>query len=524
MKRTLNIMAVALVILAALSCEKNSVIPEIEQEDKVIILSATTDNGTTKTSLGTLEDGVYPVLWSENDAIGVINNNKLFKFVLDATDAGTTQGSFICENGEGFDEDAPIKAFYPYEGLNYNTETQAISYTTPATQTYVSGSFCSGAMPMAAYVENSEGTIKFTNLFGIIKLQLAGADEEKLQRVEILSNNAVSGASTLTFDGENTPSLTLANTPNIEQIKVILKNGSSDITLSSTPTDVLIAVPGASHKFSVYIITDKGAYHKTVTNAQSIVAGRVKKMPVLDLSSPSDFPTGKMAYVENGVYLGEGITIDGKTWAPVNCGYEPANGDYKGYPRGKMYQWGRKYGQGYSLEYDATIPTIETGPVSLETAQKIEKSNVFFTASEAYTDWLTTPDNALWNSGTEEAPVKVEANDPCPTGWRVPTITELVNLTENHSDYNLDEYRSLNGYWFSGKTQFEEAEENEKIFLVYAGWRYYDARVFNRNSEGRYQSSSVWGINENHLYFSAGNVWAADYARGISLPVRCIKE
>lgn len=34
-------------------------------------------------------------------------------------------------------------------------------------------------------------------------------------------------------------------------------------------------------------------------------------------------------------------------WAPVNCGYEAASGEYKGYTYGRMYQWGRKYGHGY---------------------------------------------------------------------------------------------------------------------------------------------------------------------------------
>ena len=45
---------------------------------------------------------------------------------------------------------------------------------------------------------------------------------------------------------------------------------------------------------------------------------------------------------ENGVNQGHGINIDGKIWAPVNCGYHPTDA-----PRGLFYQWGRKYGQGY---------------------------------------------------------------------------------------------------------------------------------------------------------------------------------
>ena len=46
---------------------------------------------------------------------------------------------------------------------------------------------------------------------------------------------------------------------------------------------------------------------------------------------------------EYGVDWGEGETIQGLTWAPVNCGYEDNT-----YPLGKLYQWGRKFGLGYS--------------------------------------------------------------------------------------------------------------------------------------------------------------------------------
>ncbi len=66
----------------------------------------------------------------------------------------------------------------------------------------------------------------------------------------------------------------------------------------------------------------------------------------------------------------QGIEIDGVVWAPVNCGYH--KDDYK---YGKLYQWGRKYGQGYCLSYaegqwyqlysDASVPNRVQGPVTL---------------------------------------------------------------------------------------------------------------------------------------------------------------
>ena len=118
-------------------------------------------------------------------------------------------------------------------------------------------------------------------------------------------------------------------------------------------------------------------------------------------------------------------------WAPVNCGYHKDDFKY-----GKLYQWGRKYGQGYDGSLydmngnktgtyaDATVPTVKSGPVSLSTGQSKSNEDYFYTNGSYTYDWLSSPDDELWNSGTESDPVKTEY-DPCPEGWRVPTYEEL---------------------------------------------------------------------------------------------------
>lgn len=486
MKNIVNIITAALVMLAAVGCEKEENITQNQVKEKITLSVAINTEGT-KTSLGDNENSEsYPILWSKGDAIAVINDGRLFKFVVNDEDAGKNTATFTLQTfdncgyiEETFDKTKPIQAFYPFDGLKlYNSQ---ISYTVPAVQTYQENvadgetisTFGQGIMPMAAYADDANSLLFFYNLFGILKLQLVGESEEKLQSIEVFSDKATNGETTINIT-ESLKTIALANEPNVEQKRLVLKKGSSDIVLStseSAPTEILIAIPAEEHNFSVYIITDKGAYHMAVSSAKRINPGNMLKMDILNLPEFEN----KMAYVENGVCLGKGITVDGKVWAPVNCGYEPANGEYKGYTYGKLYQWGRKYGQGYNGEYynqeeltDATIPDYILGPVDFNEVQKPENANCY------YADWQNNVTENLWNSGTEEYPVKTQY-DPCPEGWRVPTLTEFDKLAFSNIrgtdmyDF-IENNNGIGGVYLWGDRDEEEGMKNA-VFLPLAGWR-----------------------------------------------------
>ena len=223
---------------------------------------------------------------------------------------------------------------------------------------------------------------------------------------------------------------------------------------------------------------------------------------------------------EYGVNHGKGVVIGMAVWAPVNCGYEAATADYKGYPYGKLYQWGRKYGQGYDSS-DATTPEFSEGGISLQGGQSKDNANVFFTCSEYPYDWLYSQYGTLWNSGSEESPVKTEY-DPCPTGWRVPTYAELSELCSNSSSWTTNDL-GQDGYWFSGPLSY--SSEAAQVFFPAAGYRGYgNGGAYDRGNGGFYWVSRSYDYYAYGLCFYGSNAYMSFDGRASGSTVRCVQE
>ena len=237
---------------------------------------------------------------------------------------------------------------------------------------------------------------------------------------------------------------------------------------------------------------------------------------------------------EYGKNQGKGVAIGGAVWAPVNCGYHETD-----YPWGKLYQWGRKYGQGYSGPLyedgkkvgdisDATYPTVEDGTikeggVSLAGGQSQSNKDVFFLGYvNGGWDWVYPANDRLWNNGTEDAPIKNTENDPCPEGWRVPTYNELKELKRNHSPWTEND-KGYSGYWFSGSNLY--TKDVPRVFFPAAGSRF----DCDGSSRGRGEDGCYWSSRRDYE-----NGYMAEYLpllgemscyfRASGYSVRCVQE
>ena len=230
---------------------------------------------------------------------------------------------------------------------------------------------------------------------------------------------------------------------------------------------------------------------------------------------------------EYGINHGQGVKIGETVWAPVNCGYHKDNFKY-----GKLYQWGRKYGQGYDGalydvdsnyigDYsDSSVPETVSGPVSLSTGQSKANEDKFYYNSSSPWDWCSPQDHELWNSGSESAPVKTEY-DPCPEGWRVPTYAELDELANNYSSFTTADNGQM-GRWFSGPNSYTASVP--QVFFPAAAYRNGGGGAGRRGSYGYYWSSSTNNPYAHYLCFGSSDVLMNGNHRAGGYSVRCVQE
>ena len=169
-----------------------------------------------------------------------------------------------------------------------------------------------------------------------------------------------------------------------------------------------------------------------------------------------------------------GVVINGVRWATRNV---DRPGHFAATPEspGMLYQWNRR----------TAFPT--TGEV---------------------TDW-----NRTGATGTSWE----RQNDPCPPGWRVPTLTEWNSLIANSS--------WTTRYGVSGRLF---GVEPYQIFLPTTTTRYHvDGRLTNVGVQGNYWSATPQSgtANARNLFFGSGNnVSMAAFERANGLSVRCVAE
>jgi len=172
--------------------------------------------------------------------------------------------------------------------------------------------------------------------------------------------------------------------------------------------------------------------------------------------------------------IDKGVLINGVKWATRNV---DAPGKFAANPEdaGMFYQWNRKTG------WSTTDPLVN---------------------HEGGTTW----DSSIPEGGSWE-----KANDPCPTGWRIPTLEEQQSLFFDR------EWATLNGvngcYFGSGK---------QRVFFPAAGARARFDSIGTLYDVGIY--GNYWNTEKWYMYFKSNDGCWNPYPYNSGVSVRCVAK
>jgi len=194
----------------------------------------------------------------------------------------------------------------------------------------------------------------------------------------------------------------------------------------------------------------------------------------------------------NGLEYKTVRSITGQIWLDRNLGASQvatSSTDVDSY--GDLYQWGRGT-DGHESRTSGTTTTLSTTDSPID-------GNFIINPSSPY-DWRNPQSNILWQgvSGT---------NNPCPSGYRLPTDAELEAERASWSSNNA-----------------AGAFASPLKLPMGGGRRYMNGTLYGVGINGGYWSSTVDGVNIRRLYFGTtdANIDATQRAGGVC--VRCIKD
>lgn len=189
--------------------------------------------------------------------------------------------------------------------------------------------------------------------------------------------------------------------------------------------------------------------------------------------------------------------VTGKVWLDRNLGAtQVATSSTDAASYGDLYQWGRAAdGHQVRTPLSATHNTQATSWLADEGSNLWDGKFII-----GFTDWLTPAATDLWSGTAAE-------NNPCPSGYRVPT----------NAEWN-QERRT----WSSNDAAGAFASP---LKLPMAGFRGISSgSLFLVGVYGYYWSSTVSGAGARSLYFESSAANMQTDNRTVGLSVRCLKD
>ena len=360
-----------------------------------------------------------------------------------------------------------------------------------------------------------------------VETQTPTSNANGLVSVEIGSGTVVSGTFA-TINWSNGPYFIKTETD---------PTGGTSYTI--TGTSQLLSVPFALHAKTAETVTGGitendpvfGAWDKStgisitesqISDLQSYLTSEVDGSVTNEIELPTSGNAGDMAYWNGTAWVtvaateNEGATLQmiggvptwtggsppptpnvtnpttGKIWKDRNLGAsQVATSSTDAAAYGDLYQWGRA-ADGHESRTSGTTSILATSDTP-------GHGNFITNGSSPY-DWRNPQTDNLWQGVSG-------INNPCPSGYRLPTEAE----------------------WYAERTSWSSNNEAgafaSPLKLPVAGYRsYYNGTLYNVGSGGTYWSSTVNGTYASFLRFDSSNASMSSHHRAFGFSVRCLKD
>ncbi|GHT63163.1 hypothetical protein FACS189451_09350 [Bacteroidia bacterium] len=230
--------------------------------------------------------------------------------------------------------------------------------------------------------------------------------------------------------------------------------------------------------------------------------------------------------------LGADTSLDPFAWGSSTT--DTTSADIKGW----LFQWGR-VADGHQWRSSATqagpvyLPTQDQVPASgtsgtsaslgIAAAQTYANYNGKFITSSGYEyfhDWRTPQIGWLWYSLRS-------ANDPCPTGWQLPTQSDFATIISDNAFARQAPSDATANTWSLTTNGFQIRPDGSTatLFLPAAGVRGSHGAFDYVGSNGHYWSSTASASGAFYLSFSSGVLTPSGaHNRASGRSVRCVQN